>query len=260
MTHTDYEKYINRFWDGEDIKQEVIDEVFSELDRGNLKVVEKIDEKWIVNQWIKKAILLYFRCAQNKLMNGIFFDKVPLKTEGWTDDDFIKSGFRAVPGSVIRRSAYIAKNVVVMPSFINVGAYVNEGTMVDTHATIGSCAYIGKKCHISDGVTIAGVLEPLQSTPVIIEDNCFIGARSVVAEGVKVGEGSVLASGVTLTSSTPIIDKNGNVSYGEISPYSVVIPGSKKISENLSSACAVVIKTVDEKTRAKTEINNLLRL
>lgn len=260
MTHADYERYINQFWAGENINSKIIEEVFLELDCGNLKVVERKEEKWFVNQWLKKAILLYFKCTQNKLMSKYFFDKIPLKTENWTENDFKKAGFRIVPGSVIRRSAYIAQGVVVMPSFINVGAYIDEGAMIDTHATIGSCAYIGKKCHISDGVTIAGVLEPLQSNPVIIEDNCFVGARSVVAEGVKVGEGSVLASGVTLTGSTPIIDKNGNISYGEVPSYSVVIPGSRKISKGLSSACAIVIKTVNEKTRIKTAINDLLRL
>ena len=242
------------------------------LDNGNIRICNKIDGNWHVNQWLKKAILLSFRLNDNYLSfhqssqgdNQKFYDKIPLKFSNWKQNDFQNAGFRALPGAVVRHSAFIAKNVILMPSFVNVGAYVDEGTMVDTWATIGSCAQIGKNCHISGGAGIGGVLEPLQANPVIIEDNCFIGARSEIAEGVIVGEGSVISMGVYIGSSTKIIDRStGEVSYGKIPPYSVVVPGSvksdKNSSENISLYCAIIVKKVDEKTRSKTSINELLR-
>jgi len=235
------------------------------LDSGTLRVSEKKNGVWHTHQWIKKAILLSFRVFDNKMIKGPYyswFDKVDGKTFNWTEDKFLKSNFRAVPNGVVRKSAYIGKNVVLMPSFVNVGAYVDDGTMIDTWATVGSCAQIGKNCHISGGVGIGGVLEPLQANPVIIEDNCFIGARSEVAEGVIVGEGSVLSMGVYVGASTKIIDRKTNkIIFGNIPPYSVVVPGSlpgdDKTKPNLY--CAVIVKTVDEKTRSKTSINELLR-
>lgn len=243
-----------------------VEEVLAQLDRGELRVAQKINGKWETHQWIKKAILLSFRLRGCQVMedgrSGLkAFDKVPLKCFNWTDKDFEKAGFRSVPGSVIRQSAYIAPNVVVMPSFINVGAHIGEGTMIDTWSTIGSCAQIGKNCHISGGVGIGGVLEPLQANPVIIEDNCFIGARSEVAEGVIVGEGAVLSMGVFLGASTKIIDRQtGKVTFGYVPPYSVVIPGTAPgDSSQPALACAVIVKQVDEKTRSKTGINELLR-
>ncbi len=235
------------------------------LDSGKLRVAEKQDGAWAVNQWLKKAVLLSFRLNDMQVVPGpggaAWWDKVPLKTDGWGENRFRAAGFRAVPGSIVRRSAYIAPGVVLMPSFVNLGAYVDEGTMVDTWATVGSCAQIGKRCHISGGAGIGGVLEPLQAGPVVIEDDCFIGARAEVAEGVIVREGSVLSMGVYLGSSTRIVDRaSGKVSYGEVPPYSVVVSGAMPgASGGPSLYCAVIVKRVDEKTRSKTSINELLR-
>ncbi len=241
------------------------------LDGGKLRVAEKVDGTWTVNQWLKKAVLLSFRLNEMETISGgpagsFWWDKVPPKFAGMTAEDFKAAGFRALPGSIVRHSAYIAPGVVLLPSFVNLGAYVDSGTMVDTWATVGSCAQIGKNCHISGGAGIGGVLEPLQAGPVIIEDNCFIGARAEVAEGVQVGEGSVLSMGVYLGASTTIIDRStGEKMYGRVPPYSVVVSGSMagkplpngEPGPNLY--CAVIVKRVDEKTRSKTSINELLR-
>ena len=241
--------------------RDAVNETLVQLDSGKLRVAQKTDGAWVVNQWVKKAVLLSFRLNDNVLVAG-GYDKVPLKFADWSAAQFKEAGFRAVPGAVVRRSAYIAKDVVLMPSFVNVGAYVGEGTMVDTWATVGSCAQIGKHCHISGGTGIGGVLEPLQAGPVIIEDNCFIGARSEVAEGVVVEEGSVISMGVFLGASTKIVDReSGEVFYGRVPAYSVVVPGSLpgKTPNSPSLYCAVIVKRVDEKTRSKTSINELLR-
>jgi 2,3,4,5-tetrahydropyridine-2-carboxylate N-succinyltransferase len=237
------------------------------LDRGQARVAERqADKSWRVNQWLKKAVLLSFRLKDMTGIGGgpgkaVWWDKVASKFEGWGDNRFRDAGFRAVPGSIVRRSAYVAPGVVLMPSFVNLGAYVDSGTMVDTWATVGSCAQIGKNCHISGGAGIGGVLEPLQAGPVIIEDNCFVGARSEVAEGVIVREGSVLSMGVFLGASTKIVDREtGAVHQGEVPPYSVVVPGTLPgKSGGPGLYCAVIVKQVDEKTRAKTSINELLR-
>lgn len=237
------------------------------LDSGKLRICEKENGGWKVNQWAKKAILLSYRIYENKILtsdqekNFNWYDKVALKFAGWDEEKFKQASFRAVPGSVVRHSAYIAKNVVLLPSFVNVGAYVDEGSMIDTWATVGSCAQIGKNCHISGGAGIGGVLEPLQANPVIIEDNCFIGARSEIAEGVIVGEGSVISMGVYIGASTKIIDREtGEVIFGHIPPYSVVVPGSVAGKPGQPSLyAAVIVKRVDEKTRSKTSINELLR-
>ena len=242
-----------------------VEETLNLLDSGQLRVAEKGSEgQWVVNQWVKEAILLSFRLNPNQVMRpGPFWDKVPLKFDGWDAPQFEAAGFRAVPGCVVRRGAHIARNVVLMPSFVNIGAYVDEGTMVDTWATVGSCAQVGKNCHISGGAGLGGVLEPLQANPTIIEDNCFIGARAEVAEGVIVREGSVLSMGVFITSTTPIVDrKTGETRTGEVPPYSVVVSGSRPnpVDPSLPSTyCAVIMKTVDERTRSKTSINELLR-
>ena len=245
-----------------------INEVIGELDTGSIRVAKKNGQDWIVNETVKKAILLYFRVNDMKLISGSpgnsnWWDKIDSKFFNWKEEEFQESGFRAVPGSIVRFGAFIGKGCVLMPSFVNIGAYVDNSTMVDTWATIGSCAQIGKNCHISGGAGIGGVLEPLQAKPVIIEDNCFIGARSEVAEGVIVREGSVISMGVFIASSTPIYDREKDETiYGEVPPYSVIIPGSMP-SKNKDSAaslyCAVIVKTVDEKTRSKTSINELLR-
>ena len=244
-----------------------VDETLNKLDSGNLRVCEKINNEWQVNQWIKKAILLSFRLNDNEIIkasHATWFDKVESKTANWTKDDHLKAGFRYVPDAVVRKSAFIAKGVVLMPSFVNLGAYVDEGTMIDTWATVGSCAQIGKNCHISGGAGIGGVLEPLQANPVIIEDNCFIGARSEVAEGVIVGEGAVLSMGVFIGASTKIVDRStGEIHMGKVPAYSVVVPGTlpgKNDGDiNPSLYCAVIVKRVDEQTRSKTSINDLLR-
>jgi len=241
--------------------RDAVESALIQLDSGQLRVAQKQGGEWQVNQWVKKAVLLSFRLYDNQPMDGCY-DKVSLKFADWEAARFKEAGFRAVPGSVVRRSAFIGKDVVLMPSFVNVGAYVGDGTMVDTWSTIGSCAQIGKHCHISGGVGIGGVLEPLQANPVIIEDNCFIGARSEVAEGVIVEEGSVISMGVFLGASTKIIDReSGEVFYGKVPSYSVVVPGSVpgKTPNSPSLYCAVIVKRVDEKTRSKTSINELLR-
>ncbi|HEV2630063.1 MAG TPA: 2,3,4,5-tetrahydropyridine-2,6-dicarboxylate N-succinyltransferase [Pseudolabrys sp.] len=252
--------------------REAVETALAMLDAGKARVAERqADGQWHVNQWLKKAVLLSFRLNDMSVIPGgpgkaVWWDKVPSKFDGWSASEFRAAGFRAVPGAVVRRSAFIAPNVVLMPSFVNLGAYVDTGTMVDTWATVGSCAQIGKHVHLSGGVGIGGVLEPLQAGPVIIEDNCFIGARSEVVEGVVVREGSVLGMGVYLGQSTKIVDRaSGKVMYGEVPPYSVVVSGTMpgkplpngEPGPNLY--CAVIVKRVDERTRSKTSINDLLR-
>jgi 2,3,4,5-tetrahydropyridine-2-carboxylate N-succinyltransferase len=264
---------------GTDTKGEVRDAVETALhllDEGKLRVAHKAPgtsgkEAWIVNQWLKKAVLLSFRLNGMEVISGgpggsAWYDKVPSKFEGWTADAFAAAGFRAVPNCVVRRSAYIAPNVILMPSFVNLGAYVDSGTMVDTWVTVGSCAQIGKNVHLSGGVGIGGVLEPLQANPTIIEDDCFIGARSEVVEGVVVGQGSVLAMGVFISASTKIVDRTtGEVHVGYVPPYSVVVSGNlpgRPLPDGTpgpSLYCAVIVKTVDAQTRSKTAINDLLR-
>jgi len=249
------------------VLRKAVDQALDLLDAGQARVAERqADGRWQVNQWLKKAVLLSFRLNDMSVIAGgpgkaVWWDKVDSKFKGWNAAKFRKAGFRAVPGCVVRRSAFIAPGVVLMPSFVNLGAYVDSGTMVDTWATVGSCAQIGKNCHISGGAGIGGVLEPLQAGPVIVEDNCFIGARSEVAEGVIVREGAVLSMGVYLGASTRIVDRaSGETVVGEVPPYSVVVPGSmpgKDGGPNLY--CAVIVKRVDERTRAKTSINELLR-
>ena len=245
-----------------------INETIKNLDSGKIRVAEKNNNDWIINQWVKKSILLYFRINDMKLIsnspgNSNWWDKIDSKFSDMGDKEFKNAGFRAVPGSIVRKGSFVDSGCVLMPSFINIGAYVGSGTMVDTWATIGSCAQIGANCHISGGAGIGGVLEPLQANPVIIEDNCFIGARSEVAEGVIVREGSVLSMGVYLSASTPIVDREtGKVIRGEVPPYSVIIPGTfspNNDSSKPSLYCAVIVKIVDEKTRSKTSINELLR-
>ena len=260
---------INKDTNGE--VRDAVEYTLNQLDNGSIRVSQKIDGEWIVNQWIKKAILLSFRLSDNEIIkasHATWFDKVESKTAKWTKDDHLKAGFRYVPDAVVRKSAYIAKGVVLMPSFVNLGAYVDEGTMIDTWATVGSCAQIGKNCHISGGTGIGGVLEPLQANPVIVEDNCFIGARSEVAEGVIIGEGSVLSMGVFIGASTKIVDRaTGEIHMGKVPPYSVVVAGSmqsnqsdkKLLVSNPALYCAVIVKKVDERTRSKTSINELLR-
>jgi len=246
-----------------DLKR-ALDEVMAGLDAGRLRVAEKIDGAWRTHEWIKKAVLLSFRTRDNRVMEsatGPAWDKVPTRFDGYTDADFRAGGYRVVPGAVARTGAFIGPNVVMMPSFVNIGAYVDEGTMVDTWATVGSCAQIGKHVHLSGGVGIGGVLEPLQATPTIIEDHCFIGARSEIVEGVIVEAHSVISMGVYIGQSTKIFDRaSGEVIYGRVPSGSVVVPGSLPSSDgryNLS--CAVIVKRVDAQTRAKTSINDLLR-
>jgi 2,3,4,5-tetrahydropyridine-2-carboxylate N-succinyltransferase len=251
--------------------RDAVREALRLLDRGALRVAERQDGAWVVNQWLKKAVLLSFRLSPMELIRGgpgeaTWWDKVPSKFNGWTETQFDNAGFRAVPGCVVRHSAFVAPGVVLMPSFVNLGAYVDSGTMVDTWATVGSCAQIGKNVHLSGGVGIGGVLEPLQAGPTIIEDNCFIGARSEVVEGVIVGEGSVISMGVFIGASTKIIDRaTGEVHMGRVPPYSVVVSGTmpgKPLPNGApgpSLYCAVIVKKVDEKTRAKTSVNELLR-
>ena len=252
--------------------REGVDHVLDLLDKGELRVAERENNgNWKVHQWLKKAVLLSFRLNAMGLISGgpdqsNWWDKVPSKFDGWNADNFEKAGFRAVPNAIVRRSAYIAPSVVLMPSFVNIGAYVGEGTMVDTWATVGSCAQVGKHVHLSGGAGIGGVLEPLQAGPTIIEDNCFIGARSEVVEGCIVREGAVLGMGVFIGKSTKIVDRaTGEISYGEVPPYSVVVAGTMpgkpfpngEAGPNLY--CAVIVKRVDEKTRSKTSVNDLLR-
>ena len=253
--------------------KEIIDSVglaLKLLDSGKIRIAEKVNNKWIVNQWIKQAVLLSFKTSNMTLIDGgpnnsKWWDKVPSKFSNWNISEFESAGFRSVPGSIVRYGSYVDKNTVLMPSFINIGSYIASGTMIDTWSTVGSCAQIGKNCHISGGVGIGGVLEPIQASPVIIEDNCFIGARSEIAEGVIIKEGAVIAMGVFLGASTKIVNREtGEVSTGEVPEYSVVVPGSMQVknknnNSNISLACAVIVKQVDKKTRSKTSINELLR-
>src|SRR5687767_1230120 len=243
---------------------EAVNQVVADLDAGRIRVAEKNGRDWTVHQWVKKAVLLSFRLEDNVPMAGAatqYFDKVPGKFARYTDYDFSGGGFRAVPPAMVRRGAYIARNVVLMPSYVNIGAYVDEGTMVDTWATVGSCAQIGRNVHLSGGVGIGGVLEPLQANPVIIEDNCFIGARSEVVEGVIVEENSVISMGVFLGQSTRILERaTGRISYGRVPAGSVVVSGNLPSPDGSHGLyCAVIVKQVDAKTRAKTSLNELLR-
>ena len=242
-----------------------LDQVIAGLDSGALRVAEKIDGTWVTHQWVKKAVLLYFRTHDNRVVHGgggvTWFDKVPTRFEGYTDSQFRDGGFRVVPPAVARAGSFIGRNVVLMPSYVNIGAYVDEGTMVDTWATVGSCAQIGKHVHLSGGVGIGGVLEPLQANPTIIEDNCFIGARSEIVEGVIVEANSVISMGVFIGQSTKIYDRaTGEVVYGRVPSGSVVVPGSLPSADgSYALNCAVIVKRVDAQTRAKTSINELLR-
>jgi 2,3,4,5-tetrahydropyridine-2,6-dicarboxylate N-succinyltransferase len=272
----EFEKIINAAWDNKDSINgqseknilDAINQTIEFVDKGELRVAEKDGNEWVVNQWVKKAIMLSFRTHEMDSLSGPYsswYDKSHLlkgKTSGWTKEDHIKAGFRMVPNSPVRKGSFIGKNVVLMPCFVNIGAYVDEGTMVDTWASVGSCAQIGKNCHISGGAGIGGVLEPMQANPTIIEDNCFIGARSEIVEGVIVGEGSVLSMGVFIGQSTKIVYREtGEIIYGKIPPYSVIVPGNlpSKDAKGPALYCVVIIKQVDEKTRSKTSINDLLR-
>lgn len=267
---TAFEDRANVTPDSTDVRRDV-DEALALLDSGEARVAEKRDGEWTVNQWLKKAVLLSFRLNDNEIVpygsaGESAYDKVPSKFAGWTDDRFARNGFRVVPGAVARRGSYIGKGVVLMPSFVNIGAYVDDGAMIDTWATVGSCAQIGKNVHISGGAGIGGVLEPLQAGPVIIEDGAFIGARSEVAEGAIIGEGAVLSMGVFIGASTKIVDRNtGEVHVGKVPPFAVVVPGAmpgKPLPDGTpgpSLYCAVIVKTVDAQTRSKTGINELLR-
>ncbi|EBA17119.1 2,3,4,5-tetrahydropyridine-2,6-dicarboxylate N-succinyltransferase [Roseobacter sp. SK209-2-6] len=274
MSNAQLETAIEAAWEARDTispattgeQREAIEDTLNALDTGSLRVAEKLENgDWHVNQWAKKAVLLSFRLNDMAMIEGSngnssWWDKVPSKWQGWGDNEWKAAGFRAVPGSIVRQSAYIAPGVVLMPSFVNIGAYVDEGSMVDGWATVGSCAQIGKNVHLSGGVGIGGVLEPMQAGPTIIEDNCFIGARSEVVEGCIVREGSVLGMGVFIGQSTKIVDREtGEVMYGEVPPYSVVVAGSMPSKNNISLYCAVIVKRVDAKTRSKTGINELLR-
>ncbi|HEV2364489.1 MAG TPA: 2,3,4,5-tetrahydropyridine-2,6-dicarboxylate N-succinyltransferase [Caulobacteraceae bacterium] len=254
----------------EGLVRTAVEEAIRLLDCGAARVAEREGDRWVVHQWLKQAILLSFRLSPLRVMRpaalsngfGPWWDKIPGKFDGWDEGAFRDAGFRAVPGAVVRRGAFIGRDVVLMPSFVNIGAYVGEGTMVDTWATVGSCAQVGARCHISGGAGIGGVLEPLQAAPTIVEDDCFIGARSEVAEGVIVGQGAVLSMGVFITASTRIVDrKSGAVRRGVVPPWSVVVPGTLPDPHGLGPglSCAVVVKTVDAQTRAKTSINDLLR-
>ena len=274
---SDIEKIINDAWENKDqvsqnSNKSVIDsinQIIEDLDQGKVRVAEKINGAWVTHQHIKKAIMLSFRIHGMETLSGPYsswYDKAHLikgKTAGWTQEDFEKAGYRMVPNSPVRKGSYIGKNVVLMPCFVNIGAYIDEGTMMDTYSRAGSCCQIGKNCHISAGSGVGGVLEPAQALPTIIEDNVFLGAMSEVVEGIIVGEGSVLSMGIHIGQSTKIVDrKTGEITYGKIPPYSVIVPGSlpdKKNPNAPSLNCAVIIKQVDEKTRSKTSINDLLR-
>ena len=243
---------------------EAVEQALAMLDAGEARVAEKSDDSWVVNQWLKKAVLLSFRLNDNQVMQGQysrFFDKVPLKYANYNDEDFRRDGVRVVPDAIVRRGAYVASDVVLMPSYVNIGAYVGSGTMVDTWATVGSCAQIGRNVHLSGGVGIGGVLEPLQAGPTIIEDDCFIGARSEIVEGVIVEQGAVISRGGDIGQSTRIYDREtGQSSYGRVPAGAVVVPGSLPSKDgSYSLYCAVIVKRVDEKTRAKTSLNDLLR-
>ena len=273
MSNAALEAAIEAAWDARDTitpastgaAREAIEATLEALDKGALRVAEKRGADWHVNQWAKKAVLLGFRLRDMEEMSGApqgasWWDKVDTKFKGWGEAQWREAGFRAVPGAIVRRSAFIAKGAVLMPSFVNLGAHVGEGTMVDTWATVGSCAQIGRNVHLSGGVGIGGVLEPLQAGPTIIEDNCFIGARSEVVEGCIVREGSVLGMGVFIGQSTKIVDREtGEVMYGEVPAGSVVVAGSMPSKNGVNLYCAVIVKRVDEKTRSKTSINELLR-
>ncbi len=274
MTTKSFENIINEAWNNKNQINSnsdkkilnAINETIELLDSGKIRVAEKKDNHWHVNQWIKKAILLSFRVNKMKASKGPYstwYDKIDGKTQGWNEKKIAAAGFRYVPNGVIRKGAFVAKNVVLMPSFLNVGAYVDEGSMIDTWASVGSCAQVGKNCHISGGAGIGGVLEPMQANPTIIEDNCFVGARAEIAEGVIVGKGSVLSMGVYIGASTRIVDRtSGEIHYGKVPEYSVVVPGtmpSKNNPEGPALYCVVIVKKVDEKTRSKTSINDLLR-
>jgi 2,3,4,5-tetrahydropyridine-2-carboxylate N-succinyltransferase len=274
MNTKSFEKIINEAWENKSQINsksnkkllKTINQTIELLDSGKIRVAEKKNSSWITNQWVKKAILLSFRVNKMKTSKGPYstwFDKIEGKTQKWDKKKLIKAGFRSVPNGVVRKGAFIAKNVILMPSFVNLGAYVDEGTMIDTWASVGSCAQVGKNCHISGGAGIGGVLEPMQANPTIIEDNCFVGARSEVVEGIIVGEGSVLSMGVFIGKSTKIINRStGEILFGKIPPYSVVVPGSLPSKNNPDGPalyCVVIIKQVDEKTRSKTSINDLLR-
>ena len=268
------EKIINKAFEdinniSEKSDKEILDSISETIeltDKGIIRVAEKKDGTWQVNQWVKKAILLSFRVNKMTMSRGPYttwYDKVSGKSVSWNEDDWKQAGYRHVPNGVVRKGSFIAKGVVLMPCFVNLGAYVGEGTMIDTWASVGSCAQVGKNCHISGGAGIGGVLEPLQAGPVIIEDNCFIGARSEIAEGVLVEQGAVISMGVYIGASTKIVDReSGEITYGKVPAYSVVVPGSmpnKKNPNGPSLYCAVIVKKVDEKTRSKTSINELLR-
>lgn len=274
MSLDKFEKIVNDSFDNKEMVNvnsdksiiDAINETIELVDQGKIRVAEKKGGEWIVNQWIKKAILLSFKINKMQILRGPYtswWDKVPGKSVDWTEEDWKKAGYRHVPNGVVRKGSFIAKNAVLMPCFVNLGAYVDEGTMIDTWASVGSCAQVGKNCHVSGGAGIGGVLEPLQAGPVIIEDNCFIGARSEIAEGVIVETGAVISMGVYIGASTKIVDrKTGEITYGKVPAYSVVVPGSlpnKKNPDGPSLYCAVIVKKVDEKTRSKTSINDLLR-
>ena len=244
--------------------RQAVEQVIAALDLGEMRVAQKKGQTWEVEEWIKKAVLLSFKFSKSRIVDTgelKYYDKIDLKFANWSEEDFAQNFIRAVPGAVVRKSAYIGKNVILMPSFVNVGSYIDDGTLIDTWSTVGSCAQIGKNCHISGGVGIGGVLEPIQSAPVIIEDNCFIGARSEIAEGVIIGEGSVVAMGVFIGGSTKIYNRStGEITYGKVPPFSVVVPGnipSKDGSHSLYAA--IIVKQVDNITRSKTSINELLR-
>ena len=271
--YADIERVVDDAWEARDTvtaatggeMRDAVEATLEALGKGDLRVAEKRGQDWHVNQWAKKAVLLSFRLTDMEVIGGgngaaTWWDKVPSKFEGWGENQWREAGFRAVPGSIVRRSAYIGRNVVLMPSFVNVGAFVDEGSMVDGWATVGSCAQIGRHVHLSGGVGIGGVLEPMQAGPTIIEDNCFIGARSEVVEGCIIREGSVLGMGVFIGKSTKIVDREtGDVMYGEVPPYSVVVAGSMPSKGGVNLYCAVIVKKVDAQTRSKTAINDLLR-
>jgi len=274
MNTNSFEKIINEAWNNKskiNSKSEKriinsINKTIDLLDTGKIRVAEKKNNEWSVNQWIKKAILLSFRINKMKTSKGPYatwYDKIDGKTQKWNEKKFIHAGFRSVPNGVLRKGAFIAKNVVLMPSFVNIGAYVDKGSMIDTWASVGSCAQVGKNCHISGGAGIGGVLEPMQANPTIIEDDCFVGARAEIAEGVVIGKGSVLSMGVYIGASTRIFDRStGEIHYGKVPDYSVVVPGampSKNNPDGPSLYCVIIVKKVDEKTRSKTSINDLLR-
>jgi len=274
MNNDNFEKIINEAWNrksninSKSDKKIVnaVNKIIDLLDNGKIRVAEKIGNEWSVHQWIKKAILLSFRINIMKTSKGPYatwYDKIEGKTQKWNEKKFIQAGFRFVPNGVVRKGAFIGKNVVLMPSFVNIGAYVDEGSMIDTWASVGSCAQVGKNCHISGGAGIGGVLEPMQANPTIIEDDCFVGARAEIAEGVIVEKGSVLSMGVYIGASTRIVDRaTGEIHYGKVPAYSVVVPGtmpSKKNPDGPALYCVVIVKKVDEKTRSKTSINDLLR-